>query len=559
MSRIRVLSTLSPARSSRRVPPAATGLALLLAAALAAPASVSAQTPSAKPSSRPAPANPSEQTFRGDVLVREVELILDLPEKLQRAGRTGLQPGDVVVTEDGITRPVTKIGPVVGGFLPGGDDKLVAAAAWDVVIYFDSLLAAPDNQFLAALALSQRAGDLTRLGNVSIVLADPEPREILAPTRITQNVEQALSKISADARVKRDRAGTGSGGRAPRTVPDLQRQSDRLLARLTDQPAGGPRALFLVADSFDLSPREMNLITQGSGTRSTEAILAPVNAMFQHTAQTLAGYGWVTVALPMRKTGLGREHQEPNDTERIRQMSGGSSGTNGVPPVIAVGHPDRTPLRYEGVVDAFVESASAPLLELSQQTAGTMVAFDEQMRTALDGLSHRWHLYYQAPDPLDGQVRPVQVRLRESALPVRTRRWVRSSTPETITESRLRLLLGGARLGGLLPLSVQPDGADPLQVRLSLPAQTADPEGGELTPAAQTLRLSTAYLKSDGSVEIRHETVDAADLAKGWTRAVTLHPPDGARQAAVLVENLGDERWKAEIVKLPGAAGQAGR
>ncbi|HEX2641485.1 MAG TPA: hypothetical protein VHU81_00730 [Thermoanaerobaculia bacterium] len=502
-------------------------------------------------------ATPAPQTFRADVLVREVELILDLPENLQRPGRTGLQPGDVVVTEDGVTRPVTKIGPVVGGFLPGADNRLVEAAAWDVVIYFDALLAAPDNQFLAALALSQRAGDLTRLGNVAIVVADPAPRQVLAPTRITQNVEQALGKISAEARVKRDRAGAGTG-RAPRTVPDLQRQSDRLLAQLTAQPSGGPRALFLVADSFDLSPREMNLMTQATGQRSEEAVLAPVNAMFQHTAQTLAGYGWVTVALPMRKTGLGREHNEPNDTERIRQMSGGSSGTNGVPPVIGFGSPDHTPLRYEGVVDAFVQRSTAPLLELAQQTAGTMVAFDEQMRTALDGLSRRWHLYYQAPDPLDGQVRPVEVRLREGALPVRTRRWVRSSTPETVSEARLRLLLGGAPQNGTLPLTVQPDAAAPLQVRLTLPAQTSDPEGGELTPSAQALRVSTAYVKSDGSVEIRHETVATADLAKGWTRAVTLAPPAGARQAAVLVENLGDERWKAEIVKLP-ASGQAGR
>lgn len=501
--------------------------------------------------------DPSGQTFRGDVLVREVELILDLPEKLQRPGRTGLQPGDVVVTEDGVTRPVTRIGPVVGGFLPGEDNRLVEAAAWDVVIYFDSLLAAPDNQFLAALALAQRAGDLTRLGNVAIVVADPEPRQVLAPTRITQNVEQALGKISADARVQRDRAGA-TGGRTPRTLIDLQRQSDRLLNQLTAQPSGGPRALFLVADSFDLSPRELNLISQASGVHSEEAILTPVNAMFQHTAQTLAGYGWVTVALPMRKTGLGREHLEPNDTERIRQMSGGSTHTNDVPPVIGFGSPDRTPLRYEGVVDAFVQRATAPLMELAQETAGTMVAFDEQMKTALDGLSRRWHLYYQAPDPLDGQVRPVEVRLREGALPVRTRRWVRSSTPQTVSEARLRLLLGGARLNGTLPLTVQSDTASPLHVRLSLPAQTSDPEGGELTPSAHVLRVSTAYMKSDGSVEVRHETVNAADLAKGWTRSVTLTPPDGARQAAVLVENLGDERWKAEIVKLPGG-GQAGR
>lgn len=508
----------------------------------------------------------SGETFRGDVLVREVELIFELPElKTPKAFRPAdLKPEDLVVTEGGVPRPVTRVGPVVGGFLPGGPengDRLVPAPAWGVVLYFDTLLASPDTRFLAALALSERAAELTRMGTVAVVVADPEPRELLAPTRIPRDVERILGSLSADARVQRDRA--QSEGRPLRTLPDLRRQSDRLLAHVAGRGSGGPRALFLVADGFDLTPREVNRMAAASKTPesgqaagqaasgvSRESILPPITALFEETARTLSAYGWVTVSLPLRKDGLGRENNQPSDVERMRQSAAGRPGAerfDGVPPAISFDKPDRTPLRYEGVVDAFVQRASAPLMALAHATAGTLIAFDQQMDPALRGLSSRWHLYYSTPDPADGQVRPVEVHLRGNAQPLRTRRWVRSSTPETVAEARLRLALGGARQEGGLPLRVTGPQDGARQIQVSLPARPVE-EGEELV----SLRLSLAYEKPDGTVDVRHETIAGAELNQGWSRTVALQAPEGTRKLAVLLEDLGRERWDAEVVELGG-------
>lgn len=503
----------------------------------------------------------SDETFRGDVLVREVELIFELPElKTRKPGRpVDLKAEDLIVTEDGIPREVMRVGPVVGGFLPGPDDRLVPAPAWGVVLYFDGLLASADTQFQAALALAERAAELTRMGTVAVVIADPEPRQVLAPTRNTQDVERALGAISGEARVRRDRV--ASEGRALRTLPDLRRQSDRLLTHVAGRDSGGPRALFLVADGFDLTPREVNrLAAAGQGREgqagqaaahvSRETILPPITALFEETARTLSAYGWVTVSLPLRKDGLGRENNQPSDTERIRQTTAGRQGAermDGLPPVISFEKPDRSTLRYEGVVDAFVQRASAPLMALAHATAGTMIAFDEQVEPALKGLSDRWHLYYATPDAVDGQVRPVEVRLRGSAQPLRTRRWVRSSTPETVSAARLRLALGGASQDGGLKLAVGGPVEGVRQIQLSLPAQPVE-EGEQLA----TLRLSLAYEKADGTFEVRHETIQGAEMNQGWKRTVAIQPPDGARRMAVLLEDLGRERWDAEVVSLPG-------
>src|SRR5215212_9663596 len=114
---------------------------LLLGALLAAPGVLAAQPP---------------ETFSEQVFVREMELIVDLPDVLQN---NGFKPGDFQVLVDGQPREVTRVEPVADAADPH---------PWTVIVYVDEVLASPGTVFYAGLALAGQAAGLTRLGNVEI-------------------------------------------------------------------------------------------------------------------------------------------------------------------------------------------------------------------------------------------------------------------------------------------------------------------------------------------------------------------------------------------------------
>jgi hypothetical protein len=137
---------------------------------------------------------------------------------------------------------------------------------------------------------------------------------------------------------------------------------------------------------------------------------------------------------------------------------------------------------------------------------------------------------------------------------VRSRLWVRSSSPEGIAETRLRELLAGASLPRTLPLTVDArPAADPSQIELRLAVGAFVAQG----PAqAAPVRISVAFASDAGPLEIRHESAAGIDdPAKGWSRTITLPVPAGAHRLAVAVEDLARERWAGQTVDpLPAAA-----
>ena len=112
--------------------------------------------------------------------------------------------------------------------------------------------------------------------------------------------------------------------------------------------------------------------------------------------------------------------------------------------------------------------------------------------------------------------------------PLRARRWVRSSTPERLTEARLRRLLAGERLPESLPLQAEPSAAG-LKLTIA-PFSAPDP----VIPGP--VRISLAYPSPDGTVTIRHETGPGIEApAKGWSHTFPSTDPP----VAVLVEKPG--------------------
>lgn len=478
---------------------------LLLAALAAAPGAL-AQPP---------------ETFTEQVFVREMELVVDLPDVLQN---NGWKPGAFQVLVDGQPREVTRVEPVADAAEPH---------PWTVVVYVDEVLASPGTVFYAGLALAGQAAALTRLGSVEVVTASSDPAVALPATRETRTVDEVLTALSGKARVERDQGLKRPG------LP-ASRQLEKLVAFLTSRRVTGPRVLFLVADGFEVTPEESALL-EGKSAAVPEPG-SPI-AAFRDSARLLAAYGWVTVAVPLRKEGLGLPRSTMSDIDRIRASSRGPAE----PPVILVA-PRSTTLAYEGVIDVLVEPQTAPLRALTRPTTGTVVGFDVQLGPLLADLSRRWRVWVAAPDTVDGRVLPVEVRIPGRSKDVRAQEWVRSGTPEGVAEARLRNLLAGEPSAGGLPLEVGKAWELPpstLQIGIAVePFKTARPA----TPGP--VRISYAFTGGDETIHIRHQLVPADGVAeRGWKHTAQVELPPGTRKIAVVVEDLSTETWDGRVLR----------
>ncbi|HEY6320214.1 MAG TPA: hypothetical protein VJA16_01515 [Thermoanaerobaculia bacterium] len=484
----------------------------------------------------PASSAPPE-SFEEKVLVREIEVVVELPESLRESRRKALGPQDFQVTEDGRFRQVVKASPVMAG----------EAGPWQLVIYVDRVLAEPETVFVSANALAQRSAQLTALGTVALVVADPAPRILLAETREPKMLEQALTDVAAQA----ERQRTASSHPAPRQekagAPEpevVRRQEDQLVALLAGRSGGGPRALVLVANGFDTS-------TSGGAADSAK------EAVGEEPGRTLAAYGWITLAAPMRRQELGTPHREMTDVERIRQSNSGRDAPGSrVPPEILPQAGPKSILQYDEVLSLFVEPTSATLTAMASATAGTVIGTPLQLTAALKSLTKRWHIFYLAPDPEDGKTRPVEVHLSPEGTALRTPAWRRSSTPDAVAAARLRQVLAGGADHGTLPLTatatlVTATPAHPGDQRRSLRVTV-----GAFSPpdsmAAGPYRLSIAFAGGPGAAPtIEHRLLTGAGLTeKGWTETLPLDVPPGARKLGVAVEDLTHQLWGSTAVDL---------
>lgn len=464
----------------------------------------------------PDPAQP--QTFQGEIEVREIGVVVESPEGKSLGS---VRPDEILVFDEGAPRQVIKTEPLRPGSGP---------SPWTLVLYFDRVLARPATTHDAALALSRRSRELTELGPVEIVTADPAPQVELAATRDARSLSAILGGIAA--RVQKQ-ANQAARGEKPPAAPDpatLRRQLDRLLAFAGGRPDTGARALFLVADGFVPPPGEADLLTaQDPGAPVPPGTLA---AALRESGSVLAAYGWVTFAGPIRDTTAERERRQMADMERIRVMAGGSKHTSGAPPVIPM-RPDRGARGDERIADVFSRPDSAPWMALSQPTAGTVLGIDAQLASVIDGLSRRWRVWYRAPGIPDGKLRLVEVRLPSAPQPLRGPLWVRSSTPEGLAAARARLLADGSPPPG--------GGSGDLKLDAALDGRTLKlrvPPSGAATPGP--VRVTVV---SGSSSEVQHFVLPEVSLEKGWEHTLEIQPRDGARRTAVVVEDLARGRW----------------
>ncbi|MES1243446.1 MAG: hypothetical protein ABUT39_17685, partial [Acidobacteriota bacterium] len=126
-------------------------------------------------------ANGAAQRFEEKLAVREVELVFELPN------RSSPDRDDLDVVEDGLIRPVTKVGSL--------EDSTVRSP-WTAVVWVDEALASPATVFGSTLGLAKEAAALAGLGSVEVVVADPEPEILAGATREPKRVEQVLADVA---------------------------------------------------------------------------------------------------------------------------------------------------------------------------------------------------------------------------------------------------------------------------------------------------------------------------------------------------------------------------
>ncbi|HEY0512076.1 MAG TPA: VWA domain-containing protein, partial [Thermoanaerobaculia bacterium] len=497
-----------------------------------------------QPTPVPAPASSSSA-----VPVRQ-ELSVLLLDRQGQVPRT-VQPGDLTVVDDGKPRPATSLAPI--------------SQPWRIVVWVDRILTGSRTLRAAAGTLAEQAQSLAALGTVEVVIAEPVPRVALAPTRDVATIDEALSKLwlesegRDDVRVLRQRfrdekeEGVDPAVRAAEAVATearlVRRQQDAFSEWLLAQGEGGPRAVFLVSDGFDVDPAKFYRgggPGEISGQAKTEGALEK-SAL--ETARTVAALGWTVFPAPMGDSTL------PD----LRRVSPHGTGNPQAPLGVTINRAPRPDAGQQPPPPPALLAPQEPLSWIAEASGGELVLKASGLYTVLAHLRARYALRWEAPREMNGRPRPIAVVTTRSDLEtLKARRWDVSGIPESMAAARAGRLLSGEEEGVGLEIStrVQPDApsptnpAGPLQGSLDLRIESAEIPSGPL-------RLTVAGPEGRGAF---HHVLTAADRAGNAANEPNVYHltgvplPEGAEAVGVVVEPLAGGVWGGQVATLGGPA-----
>ncbi len=305
------------------------------------------------------------------------------PEGAPRTAVVALERGTAAVAASDFElmlagRPAAVVGVEPLAPAPGGQP-------WQVLIYFDTPLSTPKGLAAAIRVLSDRAAELAALGPVSIVAADPEPRELVSGTRHAHEVRETLELfgdrttlagellwrrlrfLEARRESRIDEARSRQEMERERAL--LERQRTALLSTVGARPSGGAGLLILVQDGFDLDFARFYL----GSTERLEGLETDVDEAHAALCRAVAAAGWTAFGL-----ALGEQGSE------------------------------------------FV-GARQPIRRLAEATGGELLVEGEAFARALGSLDRRVRLTYRASRepadaPFGAEIRPLEVRFRSRAV-----------------------------------------------------------------------------------------------------------------------------------------------
>jgi hypothetical protein len=490
------------------------------------------------PSSPGAP--PSEERIEAEITVFEATLALD-PGDLSFRDRQRLRPDQVLVIEGGAPRRVTNI-------------ETADPGAWRILIYVDAPLSRARTLRLASLRLGGEARRLTDLGTVEIVVADPEPRTVFGPSREATPLAVELGRLG-EAELGSDRLSAqraafsdiedGLAAADPRRAQALLAETtlvrervDHLLLRAAQGCDGSPCLLLLVSDGFYEEPASFYL---GEGQVAEPDEARPALEAALELAQTVAGYEWIALPLPLREDRLETPvvAQPRSDLDVFLDHTG---AVRRLPRAR-----DKEPAISLDALEVSVAPILQPLQRLAVSSSGRVVRIADDVAPSLETLPERRRVFYLTDRPLDGDLRPVSARLATGSTVLTTPTWVRSSTPPAVSAARARALLAGRPVaGGDVPLaaSIEPGGDG----RATLAVEARWGDAAELVAKSQ-VRVSVSYPRSGGVPWVGHLRLAPGELADGvWRHQAAVPLPTGVGRVAVVVEALVPRVWGSALI-----------
>lgn len=543
--------------------------------------------------------------------VSNVTAIEVTAEVVDASGRipSDLKASDFVVIEDGVERRVSSLEYLcpacIGAVAPATTTTAAAPAtttataqpgAWDTLIYIDYELSSRTTIRDAVKSLLNESERLTRNGRVEVVVADPTPRRILAPTSDAKAVADALttaSKINAQSRLATVRRAfidttqdeknaneqnfSGMSDMRSSIAEEsmiIQNFIGRLSTWLGGYPRQGTRALFLVADGFDVSPsdfysdvmtpnvtmdrRGSNRISSGQATaadlkqqkdtlraqRETGKLqseeMTEGRRAYHPLALQAAAAGWTIVSF---RGGLNAE---------LAADSSMGSGNNVVSNFLTGSGGTGKPTR--GMQARPVEA----LATFAEATGGTLVADTSKFGKTIETLGNRVRLTYEVSRPADGLVRQIEVVSKRKGLKVNATHYASSSTPELVANSRTAALIDGTGTGGELPVTAKlefektkgrenPKGT--LEARVGLaPIAPLKPQ---LKTAA--LRVSIGVATGKDQPRIIHQLHPNFDLSQLNSATFTspMQLPKNVDKIAIVIEELSTGAWGGALLPVP--------
>lgn len=207
-----------------------------------------------------------------------------------------------------------------------------AASPWSLVIYVDAPTLRPEALVRAADSLTSLADELVALGEVRLVLADPEPRLLLEPTRQSAQLSEALAALERESLATgelswlRQRYATLGSSSDPFRAAEASReeetsvreQQERFLRWLQSAAEPAARAVLWVTDGFDLEPE----LFYSRGLDEPLHTGQRLRRGFEATERGVAGSGWRVLPIALgHESGELVEPYEP--LERMARATGG--------------------------------------------------------------------------------------------------------------------------------------------------------------------------------------------------------------------------------------------
>lgn len=216
-----------------------------------------------------------------------------------------LRPTDLEALWNGSPQAIQSVDRIAAG-APDPDESMY----WKVVVYVDAPLTTVQGFHRATKLLRQRAEQLTALGPVTVVVADPQPQihgsQIAKAALLERSLEDLREAALGLGELVWLRQRFSMDGSAESSEIDaieaLRREAELLEQRRIDLlrsarelASAGPKLLLLIQDGFDANPRHFYAPESAISLREDPTIEPRISDV----AQTLASEGWVVVPLAL--------------------------------------------------------------------------------------------------------------------------------------------------------------------------------------------------------------------------------------------------------------------